>query len=178
MSELVLVHHGIKGQEWGKRNGPPYPLDQNDLSAAERKADTGEIKRASNEREARVNSKTMTNEELRKSAERLELESRYMRAVQSQRGKTFIENVASRANTVANLMNSTNTILQFTTGKNFAQLISKKDDSALFKEKVEALELENRYFNALARKNERKKDPGKYVDWDKLADEFAAEFSK
>lgn len=22
-----LVHHGIKGQKWGVRNGPPYPLD-------------------------------------------------------------------------------------------------------------------------------------------------------
>lgn len=22
-----LYHHGIKGQEWGVRNGPPYPLD-------------------------------------------------------------------------------------------------------------------------------------------------------
>lgn len=24
----VLVHHGIKGQKWGVRNGPPYPLDK------------------------------------------------------------------------------------------------------------------------------------------------------
>ena len=24
----VLCHHGIKGQSWGVRNGPPYPLDQ------------------------------------------------------------------------------------------------------------------------------------------------------
>lgn len=23
-----LYHHGIKGQKWGKRNGPPYPLDK------------------------------------------------------------------------------------------------------------------------------------------------------
>lgn len=23
----VLAHHGIKGQKWGVRNGPPYPLD-------------------------------------------------------------------------------------------------------------------------------------------------------
>lgn len=22
-----LVHHGVKGQQWGVRNGPPYPLD-------------------------------------------------------------------------------------------------------------------------------------------------------
>ena len=30
----VLAHHGIKGQKWGVRNGPPYPLDKS------RKSDT------------------------------------------------------------------------------------------------------------------------------------------
>ncbi len=25
MSEIY--HHGILGQKWGKKNGPPYPLD-------------------------------------------------------------------------------------------------------------------------------------------------------
>ena len=24
-----LYHHGIEGQKWGIRNGPPYPLDSN-----------------------------------------------------------------------------------------------------------------------------------------------------
>lgn len=24
----VITHHGIKGQKWGVRNGPPYPLDR------------------------------------------------------------------------------------------------------------------------------------------------------
>lgn len=33
-----LAHHGILGQRWGKRNGPPYPLGANDHSASERKA--------------------------------------------------------------------------------------------------------------------------------------------
>ena len=27
--ESELVHHGIKGQHWGERNGPPYPLNRN-----------------------------------------------------------------------------------------------------------------------------------------------------
>lgn len=35
---LELYHHGIRGQEWGRKNGPPYPLDAADHSAAEKKA--------------------------------------------------------------------------------------------------------------------------------------------
>lgn len=33
-----LAHHGILGQKWGKRNGPPYPLGASSHSASERKA--------------------------------------------------------------------------------------------------------------------------------------------
>lgn len=36
--ELELYHHGIYGQKWGKRNGPPYPLDASEHSAREKKA--------------------------------------------------------------------------------------------------------------------------------------------
>lgn len=32
-----LEHHGIKGQKWGDRNGPPYPIDYKDHSASEKK---------------------------------------------------------------------------------------------------------------------------------------------
>ena len=34
----TLAHHGILGQKWGKRNGPPYPLGAGDHSASERNA--------------------------------------------------------------------------------------------------------------------------------------------
>lgn len=37
-SDEYLSHHGILGQKWGKRNGPPYPLDASDKSAQEKKA--------------------------------------------------------------------------------------------------------------------------------------------
>lgn len=34
----LLEHHGIKGQKWGERNGPPYPLDSKDHSYSEKRA--------------------------------------------------------------------------------------------------------------------------------------------
>lgn len=30
-----LCHHGIKGQKWGVRNGPPYPLDEKNYHRSE-----------------------------------------------------------------------------------------------------------------------------------------------
>lgn len=36
ISEDYLAHHGIVGQKWGKRNGPPYPLGGGDYSRAEK----------------------------------------------------------------------------------------------------------------------------------------------
>lgn len=38
MSELYLVHHGIKGQSWGERNGPPYPLNSEQHSQKEKRS--------------------------------------------------------------------------------------------------------------------------------------------
>ena len=36
--DAYLAHHGILGQKWGKKNGPPYPLGYNDHSSSEKKA--------------------------------------------------------------------------------------------------------------------------------------------
>lgn len=35
-SEGELVHHGIKGQKWGEKNGPPYPLKSSQKSSSEK----------------------------------------------------------------------------------------------------------------------------------------------
>ena len=42
--ELMLYHHGVLGQRWGKKNGPPYPLSISRASAAEKKAGWKESK--------------------------------------------------------------------------------------------------------------------------------------
>ena len=36
-SDSGFRHHGILGQKWGTRNGPPYPLGGGDYSATERR---------------------------------------------------------------------------------------------------------------------------------------------
>lgn len=37
MNNNYLSHHGVQGQKWGIKNGPPYPLNSNEkLGRAER----------------------------------------------------------------------------------------------------------------------------------------------
>lgn len=50
-----LYHHGILGQKWGVQNGPPYPLDDKDHNASEKKA--GWKKSLSGSDESRVTRK-------------------------------------------------------------------------------------------------------------------------
>ncbi len=38
-----LYHHGVKGQKWGVKNGPPYPLDDSNQSLSEKKAERGKF---------------------------------------------------------------------------------------------------------------------------------------
>lgn len=61
--DLYFEHHGILGQKWGKKNGPPYPLKPSDHSAAEKKH--------------------MSNDELRKAINRRNLENQYHRLASS-----------------------------------------------------------------------------------------------
>ena len=85
-----LYHHGIEGQKWGIRNGPPYPLDSDSRKErrAARKSEKEEKKRqktlAKAERQkdvakaAAMRSKGMTDEELAQAIVRTQSEITYV----------------------------------------------------------------------------------------------------
>lgn len=88
MQDKILIHHGIRGQRWGSRNGPPYPLDSEDHSASEKKAgwrksldsnsDTKNQpnRRSDKEPTTKAERKEMSTNDLRRRIERLELEKK------------------------------------------------------------------------------------------------------
>lgn len=77
-----LYHHGVKGQKWGVTNGPPYPLSDDistgkslrKMSREEKRAE----KKASTKSELTKKAKTMSEEDLKKEIDRLNLEKRYV----------------------------------------------------------------------------------------------------
>lgn len=75
---MFLAHHGIIGQKWGEKNGPPYPLDSSQKSAAEKKKGKSDAQKET-ERAKKIASKnrgTLTDEELSEKIRRLEAEIR------------------------------------------------------------------------------------------------------
>ena len=49
---MYLAHFGIKGQQWGVRNGPPYPLDgatKSGLTRRQRRYKNRDLKNVSDE---------------------------------------------------------------------------------------------------------------------------------
>ena len=54
LHNFELFHHGIKGQKWGIRNGPPYPLAKSSKnSIIEEAIRTGKVKKTINREKER-----------------------------------------------------------------------------------------------------------------------------
>lgn len=121
-----LYHHGIKGQEHGVRNGPPYPLSRK-VSTGKRlikkmSNTTADMKRKhtehleekkkrkalkrSNESERKQDPKTMTDDELRKAINRMDLEIRFKQKYDTlnpqkvSRGKKMMDDLAEDASSI------------------------------------------------------------------------------
>jgi len=88
--EDYIAHHGIMGQKWGKKNGPPYPLGSSDHSASERKAGW---------RQSLLDKRKTKQERLRKKEERnnyINKSIEYGKEFQqTQKGKRLKENLSN-----------------------------------------------------------------------------------
>lgn len=97
-------HHGILGQKWGKKNGPPYPLDYAKLSPEERQKDK---ERAINEGDivtANANRKYYSNQEINDVINRYTLEQKLssLQADKIAAGLKKVDRIANVLGTVSN----------------------------------------------------------------------------
>ena len=121
-----FYHHGIKGQVHGVRNGPPYPLSRK-VSTGKRlikkmSNTTADMKKKhaehleekkkrkalkrSNESERKQDPKTMTDDELRKAIDRMDLEIRFKQKYDTlnpqkvSRGKKMMDDLAKDVSSI------------------------------------------------------------------------------
>lgn len=99
--EKELYHHGIEGQKWGKRHGPPYPLDRSESRAIKKQAKAlakqEKIlrKRGLSSKAASKYAKQLTDEQLNDVIDRLKREETYKNLVkkpEKENNKPKIEN--------------------------------------------------------------------------------------
>lgn len=93
MRQYELYHHGIDGQRWGVRHGPPYPLDRADHNKVVEKSEKASKKRHLSYRGSRKYAKRMTDKDLNDTIDRLQREETYRRLV----SKEKLEKKAAKA---------------------------------------------------------------------------------
>lgn len=80
-----LEHHGILGQKWGVKHGPPYPLD----SKTSKKVSSGKVT---------INIKDLTDDELKRIVQRLNMEKQLkdLTKEQKSKGKKFSDKAVDK----------------------------------------------------------------------------------
>lgn len=104
ISSDELMHHGVDGQKWGVKNGPPYPLDKGHKTSGKRKyrTDKGYHQKNQNGSKKRKTSQ-MSNDDLKREINRKELEQRYsdLSDAQVSRGRQKVMDMVRDYATVA-----------------------------------------------------------------------------
>lgn len=100
-----LYHHGILGMHWGKKNGPPYPLDYSQLSKEERYKAIGTAKRKGNIKEAAANRDYYNDRDLQEVINRFRLNQDIDRIMENEinDGKKKVKKLIGTIRTVGDL---------------------------------------------------------------------------
>ena len=102
-----LYHHGVKGMKWGVRKEVVSTIGKTSRKTAGKFGNSHKLRASS---KALAKAKTMSDEELKKVASRLELENRYVNARTAQAGKSKIDRILSSIGTLSAVAVSAMTI--------------------------------------------------------------------
>lgn len=124
-----LVHHGILGMKWGRKNGPPYPLDFKDLSAEEREKAKADSIRDGDIKTAQKNKSYYTRNELEEVINRFNTNQRLteLNAKQVKTGMDKVDAVSKKIGTISNLTQNVSNFVQ--NGTNLYNNVAKVTNS-------------------------------------------------
>ena len=121
----VLEHHGIEGQKWGIKHGPPYPLDRKTSKAIKK---SGKVT---------VNVKDLSDDDLRRIISRLQMEKQLKELTKedTKKAETYVskslKNLRDKmTNTVFDIMSdSLKTVSKYALNKKLTAEVKKEKDS-------------------------------------------------